>query len=94
MTEEYYMEKINELKQSGRYDRDGICPVCGIQFLGDTAQETYELMERHHHKTMKVVFDAFDIIEKTVKPEGNSGRVYVHKSWVGKRVKVVLLEPL
>lgn len=36
----------------------------------------------------------FEIVEKTVKPEGNSGRVYVPKSWVGKRVKVVLIEPL
>ncbi len=31
-------------------------------------------------------------IEKTVKPEGNSGRVYVPKVWIGKRVKIFLLE--
>ena len=94
MNAQYWVEKINELEQSGRYDQEGICPVCGISFYGDTAEETYELMERHRHDSMKVVFDAFDIVEKTVKPEGNSGRVYIPRSWVGKRVKVVLLEPL
>jgi hypothetical protein len=33
-----------------------------------------------------------DSIEKTVKAHGNSARVLVPKSWMGKRVKVFLLE--
>ena len=41
---------------------------------------------------MEINVRAYQIIEKTVKPSGNSGRVYVPKDWVGKRVKVVLLE--
>lgn len=43
---------------------------------------------------MEIKINAYQIIEKTVKPSGNSGRVYVPINWVGKKVKVVLLEPL
>ena len=43
---------------------------------------------------MKIEINAYQIIEKIVKPSGNSGRVYVPINWVGKKVKVVLLEPL
>jgi putative transposon-encoded protein len=43
---------------------------------------------------MKIEVEAYQVIEKTVKPSGNSGRVYVPKEWVGKRVKVFLVEAL
>jgi putative transposon-encoded protein len=43
---------------------------------------------------MEIKINAYQIIEKTVKPSGNSGRVYVPVDWIGKKVKVVLLEPL
>ena len=43
---------------------------------------------------MEIKINAYQIIEKTVKSSGNSGRVYVPIDWVGKRVKVVLLESL
>lgn len=36
----------------------------------------------------------YEALEKTVKESGNSGRVYTPKEWIGKRVKLVLLEPL
>lgn len=32
------------------------------------------------------------MLEKQVNKSGNSGRVYVPVEWIGKRVKVVLLE--
>ncbi|NJD77295.1 MAG: DUF2080 family transposase-associated protein [Candidatus Methanoperedens sp.] len=41
---------------------------------------------------MKIEVQAYQVVEKTVKLSGNSGRVYVPKEWVGKRVKVFLLE--
>jgi putative transposon-encoded protein len=41
---------------------------------------------------MEIKVQGSQIIEKTVKKSGNSGRVYVPKDWVGKKVKVVLLE--
>lgn len=43
---------------------------------------------------MEVKVQAYQVIEKTVKTSGNSGRVYVPKEWVGKRVKVILLETI
>jgi putative transposon-encoded protein len=43
---------------------------------------------------MQISMTAYQVVEKTVKASGNSGRVYVPKEWVGKRVKVMLLEPL
>lgn len=42
---------------------------------------------------MKVEVQGYQILEKKVKLSGTSGRVYVPKEWVGRRVKVVLLEP-
>jgi putative transposon-encoded protein len=32
--------------------------------------------------------------KKIVKEAGNSGRVYVPKDWIDKRVKILLLEPV
>jgi len=45
------------------------------------------------NEQMKVEVQAYQVVEKTVKASGNSGRVYVPKEWVGKKVKVFLLEP-
>lgn len=45
-------------------------------------------------KHMKVEIIAYQAIEKTVTVSGNSGRVYVPIEWVGKKVKVFLLEPV
>lgn len=43
---------------------------------------------------MRVTEEAYEVIEKTVKPQGNSGRVYLPPSWIGKRVKIILIEPI
>jgi putative transposon-encoded protein len=32
------------------------------------------------------------MIEKEVRPKGNSGRVYLPANWVGKRVKIVRVD--
>ena len=36
--------------------------------------------------------DVEEVREYTVKASGNSGRIYLPASWVGKRVKVILLK--
>jgi putative transposon-encoded protein len=46
------------------------------------------------NEKMKIEVEAYQVIEKTVKSAGNSGRVYVPKNWEGKRVKILLLEPI
>ncbi|VVB95417.1 Uncharacterised protein [uncultured archaeon] len=46
------------------------------------------------NEQMKIEVQAYQVVEKTVKVSGNSGRVYVPKEWVGKKVKVFLIEPI
>jgi putative transposon-encoded protein len=43
-------------------------------------------------KPTKIQLTGFEMLEKQVNKSGNSGRVYVPVEWIGKRVKVVLLE--
>lgn len=43
---------------------------------------------------MEIKAEAYQVIEKVVKSSGNSGRVYVPKEWVGKKVTILLTEPL
>ncbi|MDD2666903.1 MAG: DUF2080 family transposase-associated protein [Methanocellales archaeon] len=43
---------------------------------------------------MEVKLEAYEVLEKVVKASGNSGRVYVPINWTGKRVKILLIEPL
>ncbi|RLI78422.1 hypothetical protein DRP05_07220 [Archaeoglobales archaeon] len=45
-------------------------------------------------KPFEIKLMGYEAIEKVVKPSGDSGRVYVPKSWVGKKVKIILLEPV
>jgi len=33
-----------------------------------------------------------EMIEKKVKPSGNSGRVYLPQDWVGKHVKIIRID--
>jgi len=43
-------------------------------------------------KETKIQLLGFEMLEKQVTKSGNSGRVYVPVEWVGKRVKIILLE--
>jgi len=42
----------------------------------------------------KVKFEVYgeEMIEKEVKPSGNSGRVYLPPDWVGCRVKIIRID--
>jgi len=44
-------------------------------------------------KSPKAKFGVFgkEMIEKEVKPSGNSGRVYLPSDWVGKHVKIICI---
>jgi len=44
-------------------------------------------------KETKIQIIGFEMLEKQVNQSGNSGRVYVPIEWVGKRVKIILVEP-
>jgi putative transposon-encoded protein len=41
---------------------------------------------------MDVHTSAYQVLDKTVKSIGNSGGILVPKKWVGKKVKILLLE--
>jgi len=40
----------------------------------------------------KIQLAGYEMLEKQVNKSGNSGRVYVPVEWIGKRVKIILLE--
>lgn len=44
--------------------------------------------------TRQTKFEVFgeEMIEKEVKPSGNSGRVYLPPDWVGKQVKIIRID--
>ena len=44
-------------------------------------------------KEVKIELSGFEMLEKQVNKSGNSGRIYVPVEWIGKRVKVILVEP-
>lgn len=43
-------------------------------------------------KETSICLTGFEMLEKQVTKSGNSGRVYVPVEWIGKRVKIILVE--
>lgn len=43
---------------------------------------------------MEITTRAFQVIDRPVKAMGNSAGIYLPKEWIGKQVKVLLIEPL
>ena len=43
-------------------------------------------------KKTKIQLTGYEMLEKQVNKSGNSGRVYVPIEWIGKKVKIILLE--
>lgn len=44
-------------------------------------------------KKVECVLTGYEMLEKKVTKSGNSGRVYVPIDWIGKNVKIILIEP-
>ncbi len=46
------------------------------------------------YDTQRSKFEVFgeEMLEKEVKKSGNSGRVYLPPSWIGKRVKIIRMD--
>ena len=51
-------------------------------------------MEKLNKKSKKtqIALEGYEMLEKEVHSSGNSGRVYVPIGWIGKKVKIILLE--
>lgn len=43
-------------------------------------------------KQTKIQLTGYEMLEKQVNKSGNSGRVYVPIEWIGKKVKIILVE--
>jgi len=43
-------------------------------------------------KETRIQLLGFEMLEKQVTKSGNSGRVYVPIEWIGKKVKIILVE--
>jgi putative transposon-encoded protein len=44
--------------------------------------------------SFQISLQGYATVDREVKNGGNSGRIFVPKAWAGKKVQVVLLEPL
>ena len=53
-----------------------------------------EVSENATSKPRQTKFEVFgeEMIDKEVKPSGNSGRVYLPPDWVGKHVKIIRVD--
>lgn len=40
----------------------------------------------------KFEVNGHEMLEKTVKKSGNSGRIYLPPNWIGKRVKIIRID--
>jgi putative transposon-encoded protein len=43
-------------------------------------------------RPVSMQMEGFEIVEKVAESSGNSGRIYVPKKWIGKKVRAVLLQ--
>ena len=43
-------------------------------------------------KPILMQMHGFEVVEKVAEAGGNSGRIYVPKKWIGKKVRAVLLQ--
>jgi len=43
-------------------------------------------------KQTEIRIKGYEMLEKAVNKSGNSGRVYVPVEWIGKNIKIILLE--
>jgi putative transposon-encoded protein len=44
-------------------------------------------------KPMEITMQGFEVVEKIAKPCATSARIIVPKEWIGKRVRVIRLDP-
>ncbi|MGD9504938.1 MAG: DUF2080 family transposase-associated protein [Syntrophobacteraceae bacterium] len=58
---------------------------------GDIPRESDGAAESEHPRVKFEVFGE-EMIEKSVKSSGNSGRVYLPPEWVGHRVKIIRID--
>jgi hypothetical protein len=66
------------------------------QNYGDECQRiAEEILDERYARSAPDLYriQGYEVVEKTVTARGTSGGVYVPVSWVGKRVKIVRIDP-
>lgn len=65
-----------------------------IALKGETAPHAAGRKPEASGRVPKAKFGVFgeEMIEKVVKPAGNSGRIYLPQDWVGKHVKIIRID--
>jgi len=51
-----------------------------------------EEQQQRERGSVKFEVHGSEVLEKQVKQSGNSGRIYLPPTWVGKRVKIIRLD--
>jgi len=51
-----------------------------------------KLLKKPLKEPIEMKMSGFEVVEKTAESSGTSGRIYVPKKWIGKKVRAVLLE--
>jgi len=49
--------------------------------------------KRVFEKPVSIQMEGYELVEKTAMPSGTTARVLVPRHWIGKRVRIVRLEP-
>ena len=59
-----------------------------------TGPKETSMKSQNSRNTRKTKFEVFgeEMIEKEVKPSGNSGRVYLPLDWVGQHIKIIRID--
>jgi putative transposon-encoded protein len=55
-------------------------------------REQYDRDRELRRGSVKFEVHGSEVLEKQVKQSGNSGRIYLPPTWVGKRVKIIRLD--
>ena len=60
----------------------------------ETDPKETRMKSKDSSNTRKTKFEVFgeEMIEKEVKPSGNSGRVYLPLDWVGQHIKIIRID--
>jgi putative transposon-encoded protein len=56
------------------------------------SEEDKYVPEEEHRGSVKFEVTGVEVLGKQVKQSGNSGRIYLPPTWVGKRVKIIRLD--
>ena len=93
---ENYLNRLNEILHDYRNRYEEIQTVLGWK-VAKVAEEKKSKKDKNREVEVnkdKVKFEIYgeEMIEKTVKLSGNSGRVYLPPNWVGHHVKIIRID--